>query len=230
MVSRTACSTAPSSPSGPTPQFIPQAIGRAHSGGSGANIRSTDSPDAVSPVADDSERKHERDARQLPHRRRAAFHRPAIRLRLEEDEVGAPFDQSLRLLGNHLFDGRFVLRLDRRRPDRAGHVHRPPGGVGRLAGEPGAGSEDFGQPLGQRKLGQRRPIRPERVGRQHVRPGVAILRMNLPNELRIGKAQLIEAAIRKDVMPIDFGAHRPVEDEHAAGQGFWKRLVGHTRG
>ena len=158
----------------------------------------------------------------MPHRRRTAFHRPAIRLGLEEDEVGAPFDQTLRLLGDHLFDGRFVLRLDRRRADRAGHVHRPLRRVGRLAGEPGAGAEDFGQPLGQRELGQRRPIRPERVGRQHVGPRVAILRMNLPNQLRIGKAQFIEAAIREDVMPIDFGAHRPVEDEHAAGQGSWK--------
>ena len=175
----------------------------------------------------DGERKHERHARQLPHRRRTSLQRRPIGLGLEEDEVGAAFDQTLRLLDDHLFDGRFVLRLDRRRTDRTGHVHRPLGRVGHLAGQPGAGAQDFGQLLGQRELGQRRPIGPERVGRQHVGPGVAILRMNLPNELRIGKAQFIEAAIREDVMPIDLGAHRPVEDEHAAGQGVLEGLVRH---
>ena len=44
----TARSTAPSSPSGPEPQFSPQAIGMGQASGNGANIRSIGSPEADS--------------------------------------------------------------------------------------------------------------------------------------------------------------------------------------
>ena len=76
------------------------------------------------------------------------------------------------------------------------------------------------QPFGQGELGQRHAIGAERVGRQHVGPGVAVVGVDLADQLRIGEAQLVEGAVGEDVVPVDFGAHGPVEDQHAAGQGF----------
>ena len=75
---------------------------------------------------------------------------------------------------------------------------------------------DFAHLFGQTESGQRRSIGSERVGRQHVGAGVAVFRVNLPDELRFRKAQFVEAPVGEDVMPVDFGAHRSVEDEDAA--------------
>ena len=87
------------------------------------------------------------------------------------------------------------------------------------------------QPLGQGELGQRHPVGAEGVGRQHVGAGVAVVGVDLANELRVREAQLVERAVGEDVVPVDFGAHGPVEDQHAVVQGLWKGKSGHrTKG
>ena len=67
---------------------------------------------------------------------------------------------------------------------------------------------------------KRDAIRAERVRRQHIRPGVAVFGVNRADQFRIGKRKLIERPIGENVMPIKLGAHRAVENQHAAGEGF----------
>ena len=43
--------------------------------------------------------------------------------------------------------------------------------------------------------------------------------MDRLDQLWVREAQLVERAVREDVVPVDLGAHRAVEDEHAAGEG-----------
>ena len=66
---------------------------------------------------------------------------------------------------------------------------------------------------------KRHPIGAEGVGGQHVGAGVAIFGVDGSNQFGIGKAQLVEAAIGKDMMPVNFGAHGAVENQIALAEG-----------
>ena len=63
-------------------------------------------------------------------------------------------------------------------------------------------------------LPQRHAVGPERVGRQHVGPGVAVVLVDAADQLGVGQAQLVEAAVGEHVVPIDLGAHGTVEHQH----------------
>ena len=43
--------------------------------------------------------------------------------------------------------------------------------------------------------------------------------MDRLDQLGIREAQFVERTVRKYVVPVDFGAHRAVKDEHATGKG-----------
>jgi len=100
-------------------------------------------------------------------------------------------------------------------------------GVGHFAGQLRSGTHDLRQPLGQGELAQRHPVRAKRVGRQNVGAGVAVVRMNLANQLRLGKTQLVEVAIGKHVVTVELGAHGTIEDHHAVAQGLRERKGRH---
>ncbi len=155
-------------------------------------------------------------------RRMAAAHcceGRARRLRFEDDEIGPAFPERGDLLGDHLLDGFFRLPLRGQGADRSGHEHGPIGRVGHPPGDRRAGAVDVADLVGQAVFLQARPLGAEGVGRQHVGPGLAVVAMDRLDQFRVREAQFVERAVREDVVPVDLGAHRAVEDEHAAGEG-----------
>ena len=137
-VRRTARSTAPSSPSGPLPQFMPQATGGGSRRASGASIRSTGSPAADSPARPSRRRARRARRAAAAWPRRSAPGRPGG-LRLEDDEIGPAFHQTRSTCSAIIcLDARLVLRLRRAsgpiepatntgRSGRVGHLAGPAG-------------------------------------------------------------------------------------------------------
>ena len=166
-------------------------------------------------VLDHGERKHVGHVRHAPHGQGELLHGRAGADRLEQDEVGAALDEALDLLDDHRLDLRLVLGLRRHRADVARHVNRPPGGVGDLPGDSGAGEVDLAGHVGQAVPAQRHPVGRERVRRQHVGAGVGVVREDPADQPGVGQTQLVVTPVGEDVMPIDLGAHRAVEDQHA---------------
>ena len=218
-ITRTARSTAPSRPSGPVPQFSPQAIGCGPSPGSGASRCSIGSPATDSPWPTTMQ---ERMNGTSGWRRMAAAHccRAAREGCVSKITKSAPPSRrAATCCGDHLLDRIFRLPLRGQGADRSGHEHGPIGRVGHPPGDRRAGAVDVADLVGQAVFFQARPLGAEGVGRQHVGPGLAVVAMDGLDQLRIREAQFVERAVREDVVPVDLGAHRAVEDEHAAGQG-----------
>ena len=140
--------------------------------------------------------------------------------RLEKNKIDASLPK-----GGHLFGenrggfGRGVLvpvvgdRSDRT-GDQRRRTARCPVGLNRHAPSQGrAAFVNFDGLLGKGVLFESGPIRPERVGGDHVGAGVDIRLMDPADQLRHREVQLVEATVGKDVVPIDFGSHPSVGDQ-----------------
>ncbi len=156
---------------------MPQAIGCGTSPASGASIRSTDSPEAVSPLRR-RWRTRARRARRAGGRMAAAQCSRAARVGCVSKRMKSAPPSIRPSTCSTIISSTccLVLRLRRaagrssRPRTPAGRPRRPP--RGRVAPRPRSISPSL---LGQAELGQRHAVGAEGVGRQHVGPGVAVL-------------------------------------------------------
>ncbi len=136
---------------------------------------------------------------------------------LEHEQVDAAVDEGTRLLGEILL--RFVnaslppgLDANAKRADRA----RDPGLLfGGTARQPRALEIDRVHLVRQAEVAQLDAVRAEGVGFDHVRAIADVGLVDLGDEIRLGKVQLVKRAIEKDALGIEHRAHRTVAHEHA---------------
>ncbi len=174
----------------------------------------------------------------------------------DEEDVHSPLDEIFDLFGvggGDLLEGDLALAgvvhipRDRKRAvegaDGSGDENTPVGaGISGLAGQAGGGEVEFGDDFGEAVVLLRDGRGVEGVRLDDVRAGGDILRVNLANDLRLGKheqiivsLEILAGPIREAVAPVvgllqfvllDHRAHRSVQNDDALGQEVAKGFFG----
>ena len=150
---------------------------------------------------------------------------------LEQEQVYAAFQQSLRLL---LVDGSQLLRPHRyagaegqsRRAEGARHEDRLAGYLPRLPGDPGPRSVYLPDPVLQAVGRQLEAIAAEGVGLDELRARREVAAVNALHQVRLREVQLLETAAVVDPFCVEHGAHGAVGQKRTLLEPV-KKGVGH---